>query len=119
MSSSSEATIAVIINTPPTADLEASELILALATFDLPVQLFFMDLGVSWLLEQQARKPQGKSAAKILAALPMYGVEQVYCSEESIALLSIKPEAINKLAKLASNKELAAKISRCRHCLTF
>lgn len=119
MSSNSKAAIAVIISSPPTADLEASELILALAAFDLPVQVFFVGLGVSWLLEQQPRKPQGKSATKVLAALPIYGVEEVFCAAESIAQLSIGPEAISKLAKLATNDELAAKISLCQHCLTF
>lgn len=115
----SEAAIGIIINTPPTADLEASELALALAAFDLPVKLFFIGLGVSWLLEQEPRKPQGKSASKVLSALPMYGVEDVFCSVESLTKLALEKNEISTLAKVVSNSELRAEISRCQHCLTF
>ena len=58
MLSASEPRISVVINTAPSADLEPAELILALAAFDLPVQVFFTGNGLFWLLPQGSAKTQ-------------------------------------------------------------
>ena len=79
MLSSSDSSVLVIIRTPPNADLEAAELVLALAAFDLPVKVVFCDAGLFWLLPQQARKPNGKAAPKVLSAFPLYGIETLGC----------------------------------------
>lgn len=87
MLSASDPRISVVINTAPSADLEPAELILALAAFDLPVQVFFTGNGLFWLLPQEARKPNGKAPLKVLSAFPLYGVETLfYCRDDQSAL---------------------------------
>ena len=66
------------ITTPPTPDCEALEYALAMAAFDLDVRVLFSGRGLYWLTAgQQPRKPAGKNPEKLLAALPMYGIDEV------------------------------------------
>jgi tRNA 2-thiouridine synthesizing protein C len=69
------------ITTPPTPDCEALEYALALAAFDLDVAILFTGDGLFWLQENQAaRVSGGKNPSKLLAALPLFGIEEVgYC----------------------------------------
>lgn len=118
MSSSSDYVV-IIIETPPAPDLEASELTLALAAFDLPVQVVFTGAGVFWLLTQEARKKGGKSAAKVLKAFPLYGIDQALLTTEDIKTYSLN---INNLAikpKVKSTEDLHAIIQNAAHCFTF
>lgn len=120
MSSNSEpASIGIIISSPPSADLEASELALALTAFEMPVQLFFVGLGVTWLIDQQARKPNGKAANKVIAALPMYGVEQVFCCQSSLQTLAIEQNALPSFVSVLASESLQQQLQHCRQCLTF
>ena len=115
----SSSNIAVIISSAPNADLEASELVLALAAFDLPVELFFIGAGVLWLLPQAPRKPQGKAAYKVLSALPMYGVEKVYYRAEDASAYVLNAAGLADLAQAISATEMQTALANCQHCFTF
>jgi tRNA 2-thiouridine synthesizing protein C len=66
------------VTTPPSPDCEALEYALALAAFDLEVAILFTGDGLFWLQpNQEARTNGGKSPSKLLAALPMFGIDQV------------------------------------------
>jgi len=70
--------ILINITRPPTADCEALEYALAMAAFDIDVKILFSGRGIDWLNAGQAsRKPGGKSPTKLLAALPMYGIDNI------------------------------------------
>lgn len=119
MSSNSSPIVGVIITTPPTLDSEASELALALAAFDMPIKLIFTGLGISWLVPQEARKENGKSASKVLAALPMYGVDEVYYSTEDATKLLFSNLSLPKFSQALTTEELQQQIAQCAHCVTF
>lgn len=71
--------ILIHITQPPTPNCEALEYALAMAAFDLDVSILFSGRGVYWLKpSQQARITGGKNPQKLLAALPMYGIENIY-----------------------------------------
>lgn len=66
------------ITSAPTPDCEALEYALAMAAFDLDVRLLFSGAGLGWLVQgQSSRKPDGKNPAKLLSALPMYGIDEL------------------------------------------
>jgi tRNA 2-thiouridine synthesizing protein C len=66
------------VTTPPSPDCEALEYALALAAFDLEIAILFTGDGLFWLQpNQEARSAGGKSPSKLLAALPMFGIDQV------------------------------------------
>lgn len=82
--------ILIHIATPPTSDCEAIEFALAMAAFDLEVRVLFSGDGLFWLQpNQQPRKPGGKSPQKLLAALSMYGVEDIACINQSTSCYPI------------------------------
>lgn len=118
MSCSSDS-ILVIISSPPSLDLEASELVLALAAFDLPVTLVFVGLGTHWLYTQNARKSGGKSAHKVLAALPIYGVEQVFCLKNDLALHGVEESSLPNFVHLLDQAQYQQQLAQSQHCFTF
>lgn len=117
--SSNSKHILIIIESAPTADLEASEIALALAAFDLPVQVVFRGMGVFWLLNQEARKTGGKSASKVLAAFPMYDIDQLLILETDIVKYSININSLVLKAKAIPTKNLTSLIKSAIHCFTF
>lgn len=116
---SSNFNVCIIINTPPSLDLEASELALALAAFDLPVQLILQGAGVLWLSPSQALKPNGKSASKVLSAFPIYGVDEIFYTAADIEQYGISSNSVPNFAKPISDTALASIVSQAKHCFTF
>ncbi|MCB1845977.1 MAG: sulfurtransferase complex subunit TusC [Halieaceae bacterium] len=81
-------TLAVIRHAPYGSSLAraAIDVSLANAAFDQPVELLFMGDGVLQLLPAQDAAALGrKNLARLLASLPLYGIEQVYVDAESAA----------------------------------
>ena len=119
MSSASETSVMVIIQSPPNADLEAAELILALAAFDLPVTVVFRDAGLFWLLSQESRKPKGKSPSKLLSAFPLYGIETLhYLSGDSLRF-GVPSGHLPDNAQSITEAELQHRLQQSTSCLTF
>ncbi len=119
MLSSSDSYVLVIIRTPPNADLEAAELILALAAFDLPVKVVFGDAGLFWLLPQQARKPNGKAAPKVLSAFPLYGIETLGYLIGDAKRFEIPPAQLPCNARPLTAADLQQLTQHASCCLTF
>lgn len=111
--------VLVVIETPPSPDLEASELALALAAFDIPVQVVFRGAGVFWLLAQNSRKEGGKSASKVLAAFPLYGIKHALVVGDDLNKYSLTINELIKPSKVISNINLAALIQSASHYFTF
>jgi tRNA 2-thiouridine synthesizing protein C len=65
---------------------EALDIALAGGAFDLPIAMLFLDDGVLQLSsEQQPSAVQQKNLSANLQALPMFGVEQLYACQRSLA----------------------------------
>ncbi len=111
--------ILICIETPPSIDLEATEMALALAAFDLPVQVVFRGAGLFWLLNQEPRKEGGKSASKILKAFPLYDIHEVLVTEDDIEKYSIDIKDLLSHCKLISNNNLATLIQNASHYFSF
>ena len=118
MSSSSDY-ILIAIETPPTPDLEASELALALAAFDLPVKVIFRGAGVFWLLTQEARKAGGKSASKVLSAFSLYDINEVLVTTTDLDKYKFNINDLYEGCKVIPSVELIPLIKNSNHFLTF
>ena len=67
------------IKTAPTPNCEALEFALAMASFDLEVAILFSDEGLKWLtLPSPLVSHQGKDFVKLIKALPIYGLDQLF-----------------------------------------
>ncbi|MGB1091973.1 MAG: DsrE family protein [Oceanobacter sp.] len=105
--------VSVVISSPPTPDLEALELPLALAAFDHEVTLVFVGAGVLWLSKsQQSRKPEGKSPSKFISALPMYECEQVFCSIEDLQRFGLSSDAVPAWVQIQSDADLSQHLNQ-------
>src|SRR5690554_2434330 len=111
--------VLISIETPPTLDLEAAELALALAAFDIPVKVVFRNQGLFWLLDQAPRKLGGKSAAKVLSSFALYVIEEMYAVENEVKEFDININDLPTLNKVKSNSELTQVIQDSAHYFMF
>ena len=85
----------VVVRRPPYSDSlarAALDAALAAAAFDQPVDLLFLGDGVLQLLPQQDPAAVGrKSVARLLASLPLYGIEQVSVDATAVARYRFDP----------------------------
>lgn len=85
---------------------------LAAAAFDQPVSLLFLGDGVLQLLPEQDSGARGvRNIARLLASLPLYGIEQVYVDADAarryrldlaaapVSALALDSEAISELMR--------------------
>jgi len=94
---------------------ESLDLALGFAVMDCDVAMLFVDDGVYQLLKQQAPAEQ-KSLAKNFAALPLYGIEQLFCDSDSLTGRGIRPEQLIDgvtLLDASNTRALIAKAARC------
>src|SRR5690554_7801553 len=106
--------VLISIETPPTLDLEAAELALALAAFDIPVKVVFRNQGLFWLLDQAPRKLGGKSAAKVLSSFALYDIEEMYAVENEVKEFDININDLPTLIKVRSEERRVGKECRYR-----
>ncbi|MFL0808757.1 MAG: DsrE family protein [Oceanobacter sp.] len=112
--------VLIILSTPPSQDMEALELALALAAFEHPVTLLLTGAGVGWLYQQQQpRKPNGRSADKLMAVLPMYDIDQVYYADGDLQQLMPTRSSIHTFAKPLNTAGVQQLIQQSQHCLKF
>ncbi|HEY7885436.1 MAG TPA: sulfurtransferase complex subunit TusC [Cellvibrionaceae bacterium] len=72
---------------------EALDAVLAAAIFDQTIGLLFMDDGVYQLLQgQNSEVLEQKNLGKMLSALELYGVENIYVHTPSLQNRGIMPE---------------------------
>lgn len=110
----------IILSTPPSQDMEPLELALALAAFDHPVSLLCCGAGLGWLLKpQQPRKGAGKSPDKLVSALPMYDIEQLWYSASSMTAVALDSDQLSPLAKPLDDAGVRRLIQQHQHCLRF
>ena len=110
----------ILLSTPPSQDMEPLELALALAAFDHPVTLLCLEAGLGWLLsKQQPRKVQGKSPDKLVSALPMYDIDQIWYAESALLASPLEAGQLTPLAKALDDTGIRTLIQQHQHCLRF
>lgn len=112
----------VVSRRPPGHSLARSALdtTLALAAFDMPVDLLLLGDGVLQLLPgQDARELGVRNLGKLLDSLPLYDVDTVHVDARAAARFGLTGQALPDYARLVSLEEQRALLSRYRHVLGF
>lgn len=110
----------LILTKAPTPDLEPIELLLALAAFEQEPKLLLLGPAIYHANTlQQEKKPQGKSAGKVLSVLPMYDCDEILISESDFAQLSLDSKDLQSFCRMVSDSEIRDLIQQSKHCVTF
>ncbi len=110
----------IIINKSPTIDLEPIELLLASAAFDQQPKLLLLGEGVFYANAlQQEKRIKGKSAAKLLAALPMYDCDEVFVRQKDLESFGLEASSLQSFCTLVSDAEIQTLIGQSNHCVSF
>lgn len=113
-------TTLIIISTPPTLDLEPLELILAMAAFEQAPKVLLLGQGIHYFNKfQQAKKPNGKSPAKVASALPMYDCEEVFVREQDLEIQGLDRKDLQDFCSLVDNEQIKHIINQSKHCVNF
>lgn len=109
--------VLVVLRRPPffSGARESIDLALALAAFELPVQLLFIEKGVWCLYPQNAAAVQHKPVDKMLAALGLYDIEQVFVSEQDLLRAGITEPPAN--AEVLNEAQITALFQQARHVI--
>lgn len=110
----------IIINTAPTLDLEPIELLLASAAFDQQPKLLLLNQGIFYANAlQQEKRIKGKSAAKILAALPLYDCDEIYVRQKDLEHFGLDASSLQPFCTLINDAEIKTLIGQSNHCVSF
>lgn len=110
----------IIIKSSPYAGRQSHEIleaVMSLALFDVEHRVVFFEQGIRWLFTQQAPDQQ-KSLEKQLAALPMYGSEELYyCTEHAHSLFPA--QTLNHDVSELNSEQLSEWIRQASHVEVF
>ncbi|MDZ5603936.1 sulfurtransferase complex subunit TusC [Pseudomonas sp. RP23018S] len=103
----------------PTAR-EALDIALAGGAFDLELAVLFLDDGVFQLAaEQQPAALEQKNLTANLQALPMFGVDQLFACQSSLAQRGIDAATLTLAVDILEGAALRALINRFDHVVTL
>ncbi|MFK4072511.1 sulfurtransferase complex subunit TusC [Ectopseudomonas khazarica] len=98
---------------------EALDIALAGGAFDLPIGMLFLDDGVFQLNQgQQPGALQQKDLGANLQALPMFGVEDLYASERSLAERGLAGNELNLAVQRLDDSALTTLLDRYDQVIT-
>ncbi len=98
----------------------ALDAVLAFAAFDRPVNLLLTDAGASQLIKNQHSASLGcKNHARMLSALPLYGVEKVYVESGSAKRFGLNTDNSALPFCCISDVSLIDFINRHRHVVSL
>lgn len=110
----------IIIKDAPSIDLEPAELLLAIAAFEQQPKLLLMGRGIFYANKQQLEKREnGKSAAKIMPALPMYDCEDIYIRKKDAEYYNFTASDLQPYCTLVDDAAIQSIISQSTHCVSF
>lgn len=99
---------------------EALDIALAGGAFDLPLGMLFLDDGVFQLApDQQPAAVQQKNLAANLQALPMFGVEELFACNQSLARRGLAAETLALPVQVLDDAALTALIARFDQVITL
>ncbi|WP_417707333.1 sulfurtransferase complex subunit TusC [Pseudomonas sp.] len=99
---------------------EALDIALAGGAFDLPIGMLFLDDGVFQLSKtQQSDALQQKDLGANLQALPMFGVEDLYASQRSLAERGLSDAELNLAVQRLDDSALTTLLDRYDQVITL
>jgi|CEGE01.1.fsa_nt_gi tRNA 2-thiouridine synthesizing protein C len=99
---------------------DAIDVALSCALFELPVTLLLLDDAVLQLLpDQQSGRIGQKSPNAMLGALPMYDIDQVYTSTQSVALHGLEASRLDPAPAVLDQDEIRALMARHSRVITL
>ena len=99
---------------------EALDIALAGGAFDLPIGMLFLDDGVFQLsTHQQPNALQQKDLGANLQALPMFGVEDLYASQRSLAERGLDTAELNISVQRLDDSALTTLLDRYDQVITL
>ena len=99
---------------------EALDIALAGGAFDLPIALLFMDDGVFQLApDQLPTSVQQKNLTANLQALPLFGIEELYVCQASLAERGLDAEQLTLPVQRLADTELSALLDHYDQVVTL
>ncbi|MBU1329434.1 MAG: sulfurtransferase complex subunit TusC [Gammaproteobacteria bacterium] len=99
---------------------EALDIVLAGGAYDLPIGLLFLDDGVFQLIAEQAPKAlQQKDITANLQALPLFGIEALYCCAHSLRERGLGQTPLALPAEALDASALQALLARYDQVITL
>lgn len=87
---------------------EGLDMLMTVAAFDLPVRVLFLDDGVFLLKSGQCPEAFGvPPVGPLLSALEIYGIEELWVEEESLAERGLAPESLFLPVRSVRREEVA------------
>ncbi len=107
---------------PPYQDRTAREgidVLLTWAAFEMHPALIFLDAGVLQLLPKTDDPTAQKQIAKLLTALPIYGVDQVYIERQSLVAYNLQQQQLSLPVILVDRQQLPQLMANYDSHLSF
>lgn len=99
---------------------EALDIALAAGAFDLPLSILFMDDGVFQLLDQQnPQQLEQKDLSANLQALPIFGIEQLYVSEQCLSERGLDNSSLVVAVDRLDNQQVQQLIRQYDYVMTL
>lgn len=114
--------LVVIRHTPYGSSMARSSLdtVLAFAAFDQPVNVLFLAEGVLQLISGQDGKAiDGKTLAKQIGSLPLYGVKTFYAEKDALERFSLSIEELPSQVCCVGKEKIRELIAAHEHVLSF
>lgn len=119
----SKPAVLIICRSAPYASSAARDTIdvaLSCALFELPVSLLLLDDAVLQLLpDQQSGCIGQKNPNAMLGALPMYDIDTIYTSAQSLALHGLEATRLNPAPTVLDQDEIRTLLARHTRVLTL
>lgn len=97
---------------------ETLETALAFAAYDQPVALLASGLAVNqFTAKPNAPIAGSKDISKLVKALPMYDVEQLYLCEQSVQQFGLNQSELVSAARLVTAEQIAALLQEANHVI--
>lgn len=115
--------LAIINQSAPHGDIggrESLDLVLASASYDTPLALFFIGDGLWQLVPgQQPSLAGAKNYSKTFGLLELYDVDTIYLCEQSLAQRGLEADDLLLDGELLSPAAINDKLSQFDHVLSF
>ena len=98
---------------------ESLDITLVLAAFEQNPGLFFIDDGVLQLLPKSQQPSPHKHIGKIISALEMYDIDELWVETESLQELGLQLEQLSQPVKLIGRQQLSELWSKYDQHLVF
>ncbi|NRA56284.1 MAG: sulfurtransferase complex subunit TusC [Gammaproteobacteria bacterium] len=99
---------------------ESIDLLLANASYDRPVALFFVGDGLYQLLKDQAPASNGaKDISKMFGLLGLYDIEDIYFCQQSLTERNLDPQSLLIVGEVLTPQQWFAQLARYDQVVNF